>query len=160
MADDAAVVQKIQALSWFKTDRIEWKRLQGGDAFDYPIDYWIAVLGTQAETGQVDFLVKWEPNRYCHYHRHLGHTTVMVLEGEHHLVEESPTETVHKIRRPGHLVRNPPGDVHMEYGGPQGSVLFFSMTSPDGRVFDILDRQENVLLTVTVEDFANGRLPG
>ena len=83
----------------------------------------------------------------------------MVLEGEHHVVEESPTEIVHKTRKPGHSVRNPSGDVHMEYGGPNGSVVFFSMTTPDGRVFEILDRQDNVLTTVTLDDMANGRLP-
>ena len=73
--------------SGFKTDAIEWQRIVGSPRFDYPIDYWVAVLGVQPEQGRIDFLSKWEPNAYCHYHRHLGPTTLLVLEGEHHVVE-------------------------------------------------------------------------
>lgn len=155
MADD--IPQQFAKRSAFCTsDQIKWKRLQGGDAFDYPIDYWIAPLGVQLDTGRADFLVKWEPNAYCHFHRHTGHTTVMVLEGEHHVIEETPTETVHKIRRPGHLVRNPPGDVHMEHAGPNGSVLFFSMVAQNGELFDIIDRDEKLIRKLTLQDLATG----
>lgn len=155
MADDISPLMPM--LSAFSPDTpIKWTRLQGGDDFGYPIDYWIAPLGVQKEAGRVDFLVKWAPNAYCHYHRHTGHTTVLVLEGEHHVIEQtSPTETVHKIRKPGHLVRNPPGDVHMEHAGPNGSVLFFSMHTADGQLFDILDKNENLLRKFTLDDFAN-----
>lgn len=146
------ITKKIAALSPFNADHIAWKRLEGGEAFDYPIDYWVALLGTDKETGRADFLVKWEPGAYCHFHKHTGSTTVLVLEGEHHIVEESPTETVHKTRKPGHLVYNPPGDVHMEYGGPEGSLLFFSMKSDDGTLFEFLDRSGNLLRTITVDD--------
>lgn len=153
---------KLQAVSTphpsgFKTDAITWHRLQGGDNFDYPIDYWIAVLGGDVAAGHVDFLIKWEADAYCHFHRHLGATTTLVLEGEHHVVETSATETVHKVRQAGHFVRNNGGDVHMEYGGAQGTVVLFSMQADDGRLFDILDRAHNVLATVTVDDLMHGR---
>ncbi len=149
---------QLSKLTPFKTDDLQWARLSGGADFDYPIDYWVAVLGTQQEAGRADFLVKWEPNAYCHFHKHVGNTTVLVLEGEHHVVEESETETVHKTRKPGHLARNPPGDLHMEYGGPQGSVLFFSMQADDGILFEFLDRSGAVLRNVTVDDLANGNI--
>lgn len=142
----------------FNTDNIEWARLQGDATFDYLIDYSVAVLGTDLQTGRADFLVKWAANSYCHFHKHLGHTTVLVLEGEHHVVEESATETVHKTRKPGHLVHNPPGDLHMEYGGPQGSVLFFSMQASDGALFEFLDKSGALLRTVTVADLTQGNL--
>ena len=143
-------------LSGFKTDNITWHRLAGSPAFDYPIDYWLAVLGGNVAEGRCDFLVKWEPDAYCHFHRHIGATTTLVLEGEHHVVESGPTETVHKIRKVGHFARNDGGDVHMEYGGPDGAVVFFSMQSDDGRLFDIIDKENTVVATTTVEDLLTG----
>lgn len=145
-------------VSGFIPDDIKWIHLEGGSDFDYPIDYWIAVLGAQPEAGRIDFLVKWEPDAYCHYHRHVGATTSMVLEGEHHIVETTATETIHKTRTVGHYAKNPAGDLHMEYAGPQGSVLLFSMQADDGRLFEILDRDENVLITATIEDLVAGKL--
>lgn len=156
-----ANVQHLQPapLSGFKTSDIQWQRLQSSPHFDYPIDYWIAVLGTQPAVGRADFLIKWEPDCYCHFHKHLGSTVTLVLEGEHHVVEQTATETVHKTRTAGHYARNPGGEVHMEYAGPQGAVVLFSMQAGDGRLFEILDKDENVLALVTVDDLASGRLP-
>lgn len=145
-------------VSGFSPDSIEWIHLEGGSDFDYPIDYWIAVLGAQPEAGRIDFLVKWEPDAYCHYHRHVGETTSLVLEGEHHIVEITATETIHKTRTRGHYAKNPPGDLHMEYAGPEGSVLLFSMQADDGRLFEILDRDDNVLVTATIESLLSGEL--
>ncbi len=155
-----ASVEKLKPrpFSGYNTDNIEWIHLEGGPDFDYPIDYWIAVLGGREQGGCLDFLVKWEPDSYCHYHRHLGATTTLMLEGEHHVVETSATEIIHKTRKPGHFVRNPPGDLHMEYAGPQGSVVFFSMQADDGRLFEILDKHENILAVATIEDLVAGRL--
>ena len=48
----------------------------------------------------------------------------------------------------------------MEYAGPQGSVVFFSMQTDDGRLFEILDKDENVLAVATLDDFVAGRLGG
>ncbi len=153
---------KLQAVptstaSGFNTADIKWHHLAGAPEFDYTIDYWIAVLGGNVAEGRVEFLVKWEPGAYCHFHRHIGSSTTLVLEGEHHLVENSATETVHKVRRAGHFARSKGGDVHMEYGGAQGTVVLFSMQSDDGRLFDVLDKDDNVLVTTTVEDMLLGR---
>ena len=150
----------VNFVSGYKTDGIQWQRILGTPRFDYPIDYWVAVLGAQPEIGRIDFLSKWEPNAYCHYHRHLGPTTLLVLEGEHHVIETTGTETVHKIRQPGHFSRNPGGDVHMEYGGPQGAVVLFSVEAVDGKLFDVLDSSGKLLVTATIDDFLNGKLKG
>lgn len=147
--------------SGYKTDAIQWQRVLGTPRFEYPIDYWVAVLGVQPELGRIEFLSKWEPNSYCHYHRHLGPTTLLVLEGEQHVVETSATETVHKVRKPGFFATNPGGDIHMEYGGPQGAVVFFSVQAVDGgRLFDVLDKNGRILATATIDDFVNGKIKG
>ena len=144
-------------MSGINTGDIKWHHLLGTPEFDYPIDYWIAVLGGNVAEGRVEFLVKWEPDAYCHFHRHIGSSTTLVIEGEHHLVETTATETVHKVRRAGHFARSQGGDVHMECGGAQGTVVLFCMQSDDGRLFDVLDVNDKVLVTTTVEDMLTGR---
>lgn len=63
-------------------------------------------------------LGKWAPNSYCHFHKHLGNTTSLVLEGEHHTVETLGGESIHKVRQAGDHAQNPGGDVHMEFAAP------------------------------------------
>ena len=145
-----------RGLSGFDTNEMTWNHLEGGEEFDYHIDYWIAILGSNPDEGRIDFLGKWEPNAYCHYHRHLGETTTVVLEGEHPLIKETPTQTIHKTRTRGHYAKSPYGEAHMERAGDSGSVLFFSMQCPDKYVFEILDRNNNALNLVSLEDFALG----
>ena len=139
---------------------LEWVRVTGTPRFDYPIDYWVAVLDVDASAGRIDFLSRWEPNAYCHYHRHLGETSVLVLEGEHNVVETTATETVHKSRRPGFFATNPGGDIHMEYGGPSGTLVYFSCKAVDGALFDVLDKSGRILNTATVEHFTSGAIKG
>jgi hypothetical protein len=148
----------VNPTSGFPPESIKWIHIEGSPRFDYPIDYWVAVLGAQPEKGKIDFLSKWAPNSYCHFHRHLGETTTLVLEGEQHIVETTPTQTIHKVRRPGFYARTPGGDVHMEYGGPEGTVVFFSCQADNGRLFEVLDKDENVLAVATIESFLTGKL--
>ncbi len=145
-------------ISGFNLNNLQWMHFEGSDKFDYPIDYWLAVLGAKPESGAIDLLVKWEPNSYCHYHRHFGSTTTLVLAGEHHVVETTAQQTIHKIRQPGHYSRTPDGEAHMEYAGPEGSLVFFSMQAADGRLFEVLDKDENVLSVATIEGFVSGQL--
>jgi hypothetical protein len=128
-----------------------WQHFTGSARFDYPIDYWFAVLGYDRASGRMDFLSKWAPNSYCHYHRHLGPMSVLVLEGEQHIVETSGHETVHKVRRAGFFTRSPGGDVHMERGGPEGAVVLFMCQAVDGKLFEVLDRDDKVLATATID---------
>lgn len=142
----------------FDLDAVSWMKLAGGPEFDYPIDYAYAVASADVARGKVGLIVKWEPDAYCHYHRHLGETTVTILRGEQHLYEERPFETVHKVRQAGFTGRVPDGEQHMEYGGPEGLVILFDIDAPDGRLFELLDRNGNTLLTVTIADVVEKRL--
>lgn len=144
----------------YPASELDWVRITGTPRFDYPIDYSVAVLHVNADDGRIDFLSRWEPNSYCHYHRHLGETSLLVLEGEHNVVETTDTETIHKTRRTGFSATNPGGDVHMEYGGPEGTLVYFSCKAVDGKLFDVLDEHGNVLNTATVDDFTSGGIKG
>ena len=153
-----ASVSSLQAThsSGFSTDNVKWNHLLGGDGFNYPINYWIAILGAQPDTGRIDFLGKWEPNSYCHYHRHLGETTTIVLEGEHHLVEKTATQTIHKTRTRGHIGQSPYGETHMEYARENASVLLFSMQCRDKYDIEVLDQDDKAIKALTFEEFVSG----
>lgn len=143
----------------FDTSSIEWLHFDEDPRFDYPINYSIGILGSSPESGTVDFLGKWAPNSYCHYHHHLGNSMSLVIEGEHHTVETVKGELIHSIRQSGSYADKPGGDMHMEYAGPQGSLVFFRMKAVNGNLFEVLGRDERVLSTTNYEDFVAGRLP-
>jgi hypothetical protein len=145
-------------ISRLGSNNLSWQQLAGSPQFDYPIDYSVAVIGADRVSGKIEFLAKWAPNAYCHYHRHLGRTSSWVIEGEHHLVEATTTQIIHKTRKPGFRGQSPAGEIHMEYGGAEGSTVLFLCEAVDGNLFDIIAKDGTVLATATLEDFASGRL--
>jgi hypothetical protein len=144
--------------SLLHSSHLEWQQQKGSPRFDYPIDYSVAVTGLDREAGLIEFIAKWAPNAYCHFHRHLGRTMTRVLQGEHHIVETTETQTLHKTRRPGFQGVSPAGDLHMEYGGADGSTVLFLCEAVDGRVFDVVARDGTLIATTTIDDFVSGRL--
>ena len=145
-------------LSRLSSNHLIWQNLKGSPKFDYPIDYAVAVIRADRASGQIEFLAKWTPNAYCHYHRHLGRTSSWVIQGEHHIVETTETQILHKTRKPGFRGQSPAGEIHMEYGGAEGSTVLFLCEAVDGNVFDIVAKDGTVLATATLEDFASGHL--
>jgi hypothetical protein len=141
-----------------ESNHLDWQRLTGTPRFDYPIDYSVAITRVDSAAGLIEFVAKWASNAYCHFHRHLGRTATWNLQGEHHIVETTPLQTLYKIRRPGFQGQTPPGELHMEYGGADGSTVLFLCEADDGKLFDIVANDGQVLATATVDDFASGRL--
>jgi hypothetical protein len=156
MASSKAVTSTV--LSNFDTSAIEWTHFGEDTRFDYPINYSIGILGASPEAGTVDFLGRWAPNSYCHFHRHLGSTTSLILEGEQHTVETINGESVHSVRKAGDYAQKPGGEAHMEYAGTEGSLVFFSMKAVDGKIFEVLANDESVLNATSYEDFVAGNL--
>jgi hypothetical protein len=140
------------------SNELDWQRLTGNARFDYLIDYSVAVTRVDREAGLIEFLAKWESNAYCHFHRHLGRTATWNIEGEHHVVETIPTQTLHKTRRPGFKGQTPAGELHMEFGGAQGSTVLFLCEAVGGKLFDIVASDGKVITTATLDDFVGGRL--
>jgi hypothetical protein len=145
-------------ISRLGSNHLDWQPLKGSPQFDYLIDYSIAVTRVDRASGEIEFLAKWAPNAYCHYHRHLGRTSSWVIQGEHHVVETTETQILHKTRKPGFRGQAPAGEMHMENGGAEGSTVLFLCEAVDGNLFDIIGRDGTVLATATLEDFASGRL--
>jgi hypothetical protein len=130
-----------------------WFHYASSPKFDYPIDYAVSVVEADVESGRIDFLGRWAPDSYCHYHRHLGTTMATVLAGEQHLSETSEYETVTKVRTAGFSGPVPDGEQHMERAGAEGLTMLFSVYSPDGRLFEVLDKTGGVLAVATIAEF-------
>ena len=137
----------------FDSEHIDWQHIVD-ESQDYPCDYKMAILGTDPKTGRLDLIVKWPPNSYCHFHRHVADTAILVLEGEQHVTEilDDGTEGEHKVRPAGTYVMSPGGEAHMECGGPAGALVFFSLYAGEGPVFETLDKDMNVLQASTVAE--------
>ena len=139
----------------FDLDDLDWTHMEGGPEFDYPLDFDLAVLGSQPENGTLDLLVRFAPNSHCHFHRHVAATRTLVLQGEHHVFDIEPNgETVHKIKPAGTYSQSPGGEVHMERGGPEGAIVLFNLHSPTGVLFESLDADHNVIASSTIESMS------
>ena len=141
----------------FHSDHIDWTHIVD-DSGGYACDYKSAVLGADPATGRLDLIVKWAPNAYCHFHRHLADTAILVLEGEQHITEVAAdgSELGKKVRPAGTYALSKGGEAHMERGGPEGALIFFALQANDGKLFEMLDREMNILTASTVEEMQQG----
>ena len=139
----------------FDVSQYRWEKIEGGPELSYPMHYEYTVLGYDREAGTLDMLLRFDrEGGHCARHRHVTTTTVLVLEGEQHLDDLLPNgERKHKVRKAGgyHLTT---GDVlpHMERGGDEGALVFYSHHSPDGRMYEILGDDLEVLHVVTLDE--------
>ena len=140
-------------MNLFENDNLRWKHFTGSDKFDYPIDFYSALLSVRPE-GHIELLYWWEPNSYCHFHRHTANTTSLVLKGELQVIDvdlKTGKELGIKIRPVGDFASKEPGDVHMERGGPEGALVFFSLFTEDGSLAEILSQDGRVLSTSSID---------
>jgi hypothetical protein len=139
-------------MNLLSNEKLDWVHYTGDERFDYPIDYWGAVLNMR-DDGHVDLLYRWEPHCYCHFHRHVCDTTSTVLEGELHITDfDGGRESDTRVRRAGDYAHKAPGDVHMEKGGPDGALVLFNLHTTDGRLAEQLAPDGSVLRTTTLDD--------
>ena len=134
------------------TQSLPWMHYVEGPDYAYPVSYWGTILDIDS-SGHVSALYRWDPNSFCHFHRHLCAATSLVLEGELHVQTFENGECVlDHVRKPGDYAKKPPGDVHMEQGGPEGTLVLFELYAPDGQLTQQLDSAGNVLRTLTTSD--------
>ena len=142
---------------------LKWKKYDEGNEFGYPINYSDAILSA-TEDGRLEILVKWEPNCFCHFHRHTAETSSVVLQGELHVTDidaDTGKETRKRVRKVGDFVHKEPGDLHMEQGGPEGALVLFSIYSPEGEgsLAEALDNDRNVTNVSTMKKILDKRKP-
>lgn len=138
----------------FDPDGVDWLEIAGARDGSYPIHHELAILGWDREVGTIDLLIRFDDRGgHCQAHRHVCPTSVLVLEGEQHIEEMLPDGSRRpKVRTAGvhHLSAGDPHP-HMERGGPDGAVVFYSHHSLDGRLYDVVDDDRNVVGTVTID---------
>ena len=120
-----------------------------------PVASSTAVVGGDQASGRVDFFTRWEPNSYCSFHAHLAETISVVMAGELNVENLDGSK---KRRTVGDYTCTPTGRRHYECAGPEGALLFFSLTSKDGAAFEIIGRDGASQGVVTVADMLAGEL--
>jgi len=150
--------ESISTTTAFDTSKLRWSESFGDERSSYRIHIETSVLGYDRDAGTIDFLVRFDNNGgHCPAHRHITTTSVLVLEGEQHLEDMLPGgERVSRVRKAGeyHLTT---GDKrpHMERGGPDGALIFYSHHTTDGRLYELVDDDGNVVHTVTLDGIVN-----
>jgi hypothetical protein len=143
------------AQSSFDPGRHRWREVKGEPGLSYKVRHDYTILGYDLEAGTLDMVVRWAGDGgHCPLHRHTATTTVLVLEGEQHLwdLHADGSRGEHRVRRAGDYALTV-GDAlpHLERGGPEGGLAFFGNHSENGRLYEILDEDMNVVLDVTME---------
>jgi hypothetical protein len=142
----------------FDPDAVDWLEITGDRDSSYPVHHDLAILGWDRDAGTIDLLIRFDDRGgHCQSHRHVCTTSVFVLEGEQHLEELLPDGSRRPKVRPAGVHHLTTGDPHphMERGGPEGAVVFYSHHSPDGRLYDIVDDDLTVVGTVTIDSLVD-----
>jgi hypothetical protein len=130
----------------FDDSNIEWRAFAGEDGV------MAHVFDVDAHTATVDFAIKFAPNTQGIIHRHLAMTHTFVVEGDHVIYE--PHGSVRESRPVGrYTVSQITGDIHSEGGGPNGCILIYSVRGDIDGMFDVLDKQHNVVAKFGLAEF-------
>jgi len=141
--------------SHFDPSRHKWREVTGESGLSYRVRHDYTILGYDLDAGTLDMVVRWAGDGgHCPIHRHTATTTVLVLEGEQHLWDLHPdgSRGEPKVRYAGDYALTV-GDAlpHLERGGSNGGIAFFGNHSADGRLYEILDEDMNLVFDVTME---------
>jgi hypothetical protein len=155
---------------FFDSGAVGWREV-AGEVFSrvHHVRHDYTLLAHNAEAGTLDMLVRWRGDGgHCPLHRHTAATTsVFVLEGEQHVRDILPDGTLGpvKVRRAGDYALLPSDALaHLERGGPNGGLAFFGCHTADGRLYEIVGDDGEVLLDITIDfliaDFADAVADG
>jgi quercetin dioxygenase-like cupin family protein len=125
---------------------IRWNKL--GD-FEHLL---YSILDIDEGNKIIDVLFKFAANQQIVLHRHKVHNNTFVIQGEHRLYETNGR--LKEVRPVGSYTRSPASDdPHREGGGDQDVVVFFSIRGSDGVLYEVLDDDQNLIATLSFEDF-------
>lgn len=139
----------------FDPARYRWREVTDPSA-SYLIRHDYTILGHDAEAGTLDMIVRWSNDGgHCPIHRHVGTTTILVLDGEQHLWDLGPggERLGHRVRRAGdHALTRAEAAPHLESGGSTGGLVFFGNHSSDGVLYEFFDPELNRTGQVTIAE--------
>jgi hypothetical protein len=131
----------------FDTKNIPWKDFLTEGCY-------YRILDVNVESHTADMLVKFDPGARCLFHRHVAATTTLVLEGSLHVFDQTAGGVVEKIKPAGFFSSGAENEIHIEGGGDDGVVVYFSMRGKDDHIYDLLNPDFSLRRAITVQDFA------
>jgi len=131
----------------FDTSNIKWKDFITEGCY-------YRILDVNVAAHSADMLVKFDPGSRCLLHRHVAATTTLVLEGSLYVFEQTTDGVVEKIKPAGSFSSGAENEIHIEGGGEDGVVVYFSLRGKDDRIYDFLNPDFSLRRAITVQDFA------
>lgn len=132
----------------FDNKNVQWHSFGDFDHFVY------SILNIDEKNLIFDLLFKFDANKQIFLHRHKALNTSFVVQGEHRLYE--PNGDIKEVRAVGSYTTNPANaDPHREGGGNEGAVVLFSIRESSGILYEILDDEENLVATLSMQDLIN-----
>ena len=145
----------------FNADSFRWREV-AGEVFSrkHFVRHDYTLLGYDTAAGTLDMLIRWrDDGGHCPLHRHTAATTtILVLEGEQHIQDILADGSLgpEKVRRAGEYALLPQEALaHLEGGGATGGVAFFGSHTSDGRLYEIVDDDGNVIADITIDFLVN-----
>ncbi len=139
----------------FDPDRYKWRKVTAEPYLSYEIRHDYTLLGYDLAAGTLDMVVRWAGDGgHCPVHRHIATTTILVLAGEQHLCDLHPdgTRGEPKVRRAGDYALTVDSPLpHLERGGEEGGMVFFSNHSNTGLLYEFYDEDMKVVADITME---------
>jgi hypothetical protein len=131
----------------FDTTHVEWKSFVTEGCY-------YRILDVNAPARTADMIVKFEPNARCLNHRHVARTMSFVLEGELHVIERTADGQTRKTVKPaGTFSADATNEVHVEGGGEQGVVVYFSMRGDSDHIYDFMNDYMTLRREISIQDF-------
>lgn len=126
---------------------IDWTAVDG-----QPGNY-LKVLVIDEPRHRVDFLFRQDPHAEFAKHNHLCTAVALTLEGLWGYREGD------EMHFPGTYSYEPPGSIHTPFASEQGMMVYASFQGTSDRMLDILDADDKVLDTLTLDFFKQYYLP-
>ncbi len=132
--------------SKFDESNIAWRQLEGFD------DLWFYVYGVDRKNGIVDAIFKFAANSKIKLHQHKVPYITLVLQGE--LRFYRPNGEPKEVRPVGSYVNGiANGEPHLEGGGDDDVIVFFSFRNAEDVLFVFLDDNLQPELPFGLGDF-------
>lgn len=120
---------------------LQWMEIDG-----QPGNY-IKVLVVDETRHRVDFLFRQDPSKEFAKHTHRCTAVALTLEGLWGYREGD------EMHFPGTFSYEPPGSAHTPYASEHGMMVYASFQGTGPEMLDILDENDNVIATLTLEFF-------
>ena len=145
--------------SFIDPERVAWREVVGETELPYKVRHEYTILGHDVAAGTLDMVLRWQGDGgHCPMHRHVGTTSVLVLEGEQNTWDLNPDGSLgkHTVRQAGEYALNlGDGPPHLERGGDAGAIVFFGGHNNAGILYELIDPEMNVIAEVTIDSLVS-----